>query len=205
MDMKLYYSSSSPFSRKVQILAMETGLDECIEMVLTKVSPVQPNMDLVTLNPLIKVPILIGVDGMALYDSSTICEYLNTLHDGETCFPADDKRRWTVLRQQALADGILEAAQLARQESALRPKEYQWKIFRDNQLERISRGVASVDAFSLDLESPLTIGSITTICCFGFLDFRLPEFDWRQANPSAKSWFEEVSSRESVTATMPSD
>ena len=51
-------------------------------------TPVSPDADLVRDNPLGKIPCLIIDDGMALYDSRVICEYLDGLHDGPRMFPA---------------------------------------------------------------------------------------------------------------------
>src|SRR5579862_9120083 len=108
--MKLRFAAASPFVRKVMVVALETGLSERIERVASAVSPVKPNEDIARENPLIKVPSLTLDDGTVLYDSPVICEYLDTLHDGAKLFPPSGAARWTALRQQALADGLMEAA-----------------------------------------------------------------------------------------------
>ena len=80
--MKLRYSPTSPFVRKVMVAAIETGLIERIEKIPTSVTPIKPNDDVARDNPLVKVPALTTDDGLILYDSPVICEYLDTLHDG---------------------------------------------------------------------------------------------------------------------------
>ena len=117
--MKLRYSSASPYVRKVTVLAIETGLDGRIEWVPTDVW--DPSTDLPGDNPLGKVPTLITDGGEALYDSPVICEFLDTLHDGLKLFPPPGGARWTALRRQALADGVLDAG-IARRLEALRPE-----------------------------------------------------------------------------------
>ena len=118
--MKLRYSPTSPYVRKVTVLAMETGLDQRIERLPTASSPDNPNPELGKENPLFKVPCLLTDDGLVLYDSPVICEYLDAQHGGRKWFPAGNAR-WVALRQMALADGILDAALLRRYE-LLRPQ-----------------------------------------------------------------------------------
>ncbi|MCG6951718.1 MAG: glutathione S-transferase N-terminal domain-containing protein, partial [Betaproteobacteria bacterium] len=86
--MKLWYSPPSPFARKVRAAAIELGLAERIELVLTPVVPIDPNPALIAQNPLVKLPTLEAEDGTVLYDSRTICEYLDALAGGGRLFPA---------------------------------------------------------------------------------------------------------------------
>lgn len=105
--MKLYYSPTSPFVRKINVFAIESGLDKQVEWVRTNPWLVE---DILTAeNPLSQVPTLITDDGMVLYDSSVICEYLDSLHAGNKLIPKQGESRWKALRLQALADGILNA------------------------------------------------------------------------------------------------
>ena len=109
--MKLYFSGASPYVRKVQVTAIETGLDAKIEHVPITVGPTKPDPSYGAENPLYKVPTLVTDGGEVLYDSPVICEYLDAQGSGPALFPAPGKARWTALRRQALADGILDAAE----------------------------------------------------------------------------------------------
>ena len=111
--MKLRFSGTSPFVRKVVIQALETGLDSKIERVTTATT----DPALAKENPLSKVPSLTLDDGSHLYDSPVICEYLDSLHGGAKMFPAAGPARWTALRRQALGDGMMDAAVARRGES----------------------------------------------------------------------------------------
>ncbi len=102
--MKLRYSPTSPYVRKVSVTALELGLTERIARVPTDTQDRESGI--AEHNPLGKVPALILDDGGVLYDSPVICEYLDSLHDGPPMFPAAGPARWTALRQQALGDGI---------------------------------------------------------------------------------------------------
>jgi glutathione S-transferase len=204
--MKLRYSPTSPYVRKVMVVALETGLAERIERLPTTVAPTKPNDEVARENPLVKVPALTTDDGLVLYDSPVICEYLDTLHDGPKLFPAGDKARWLALRQQALGDGILDAAILGRYE-ILRPKEFQWQDWLDAQMRKVRGALAALEmeAEAGDLGGPLTIGQITIACALGYLDFRYASEEWRGKYRRLAVWAEEVAQRKSIQLTAPKD
>ena len=204
--MKLRYSPTSPYVRKVMVVALETGLAERIERIPTAVAPTKPNEEVARVNPLVKVPALITDDGMVLYDSPVICEYLDTQHSGAKLFPAAGKARWMALRQQALGDGILDAAILGRYE-ILRPKEYQWADWIDGQLRKVRGALAALEMETEagELAGPVTIGLITVACALGYLDFRYAAEEWRTKHRRLAAWFEEFAKRKSIELTIPKD
>ena len=117
--MKLRYSQASPYVRKVLMVAHEVGLADRIELSPTNVWA--PDSPIVRDNPLAKIPTLLTEDGLVLFDSPVIAEYLDSLHEGRRLFPAAGRARWVALRQQAVGDGICDAAVLRRLET-LRPE-----------------------------------------------------------------------------------
>jgi glutathione S-transferase len=71
---KLFYSQTSPYVRKVMACAIERNINRQIELL-----PTNPHLSppaLLAMNPLSKVPCLVTDDGVALFDSPVICEYL---------------------------------------------------------------------------------------------------------------------------------
>jgi len=206
--MKLRYSPTSPFVRKVMVVALETGLAERIERVPTVVAPTKPNAELTRENPLVKLPALTTDDGLVLYDSPVICEYLDTLHDGPKIFPPHGQERWIALRQQALGDGMLEAAILGRYEM-VRPQEYQWQDWIDAQLRKVRSALAAlemeVESGELDgaAEGAPTIGQITIGCALGYLDLRYQSEEWRSRHRQLARWFQAFSARQSMQLTVP--
>jgi glutathione S-transferase len=202
--MKLRFAAASPFVRKVVVVSLETGLSERIERVSTSVSPVRPNEEMARENPLIKVPALTTDDGTILYDSPVICEYLDTLHDGPKLFPPPGAARWTALRQQALADGLLEAAVLVRYEN-LRPQEMRWQDWVESQMRRV-RGALSaleIETAAGALGGPLTIGHVTIGCALGYLDFRFANEEWRMRHRQLVAWFDDFNRRKSMQLSAP--
>src|SRR5580698_10052389 len=117
--MKLCYSPTSPYVRKCLVAAEELGLRNKLELLPAAAHPVDRDRALVAHNPLGKVPTLITDDGGVLYDSRVICDYLNALGDGRLV-PPQGAARWNVYRDQALADGMMEAAILVRYETFAR-------------------------------------------------------------------------------------
>jgi glutathione S-transferase len=204
--MKLRFAAASPFVRKVVVAALETGLSERIERVSTTVSPVKPNEEVARENPLVKVPSLTTDDGLVLYDSPVICEYLDTLHDGAKLFPPVGRERWVALRQQALADGLMEAAILVRYER-LRPEEMRWQDWVDSQMRRVRGALAAleIEVGEGGLQGPLTIGQITVGCAVGYLDFRFASEEWRLRHRRLAAWFEGFNQRKSMQLTQPRD
>jgi glutathione S-transferase len=112
-DMRLHSTITSPYARKVWVVAHETGLISKIQRI-----PTNPHADeyLRDDNPLCRVPTLVLADGSTLFDSPVICEYLDSLHEGQKLFPPSGPERWSALRLQALGDGMLDASVSRRME-----------------------------------------------------------------------------------------
>jgi glutathione S-transferase len=197
--MKLLYAPTSPYVRKVMAVAHETGQLESIEPVFALAHPTGTNDELNAENPLGKIPVLITQDG-PLFDSRVICEYLASRSHGNSVFPKDGPTRWRALAQQALADGLLDAALSARYESVVRPQEYRWDGWREAQLAKIRRALAAMEK---DLPEEATIGAIGYGCALGYIDFRFSDIDWRSAHPLLEAWFGAFSERPSMHLTEP--
>lgn len=200
--MKLRYSPTSPYVRKVSICAIELGLADRLEHVDT--NPWDTDSDLVVDNPLGRVPALIIDDGQHLYDSVVICEYLDSLSDMHTLFPSDSTR-WRVLRQHALMNGVLDASVLAIIERMRRPVELQWPEWVDFQLAAVRRALSvAADEAADDNRQALNIAQITTGVALGYLDFRFPDdIEWRAENSALADWYGEFSQRKSMRMTVP--
>lgn len=201
--MQLFYSPTSPYVRKVSILAMETGLWDRIERVAKTVTPITREAAVAAKNPLAKVPTLITDDGVALYDSRVICEYLDGLHAGPKMFPAAGAARFAALTQQALGDGLLDAALLVRYEGFLRPEEKRWPEWSDGQLGKVKGALAEMNGQAGAMGSRIDIGAITFACAIGYLDFRFADMNWRAEFPALAAWYAQISARPSLKATVP--
>lgn len=201
--MKLFCSSTSPYTRKVTICAELLNLSDQIERVMVSTTAIKPNELLASHNPMIKLPTLVLDNGEILYDSRVICEYLCSLAGDNQIFPTDESR-WKILTLQATADGLLDASVAARYEMALRPKEYQWDGWFQAQMKKV---VGCLNAIEKNCPSLLTthftIAEIAIICALGFLDFRFPEMNWRTQYPETAKWFALVSHLPAVKDSVP--
>ncbi|MCD0497796.1 glutathione S-transferase [Achromobacter sp. MY14] len=214
--LQLLYAPTSPYVRKVMVCAHVAGVADQIQWLDSAANPVRRDARIAAHNPLAKVPTLILADGQALYDSRVICEYLAHLGGNADLFPAVGPRRWVALAQQALGDGLLDAALLARYERTARPAEYQWPVWRDAQLVKVGACLEQIEQQAGELVRPLidpqtetlatpapTIGDVTLGCALGYLDFRFPELDWRAGHPRATQWEAAFRKLPAMQATLP--
>ena len=200
--MKLRYSPTSHYVRKVMIAAIETGQAGKIEIEPANVWAA--DSDIGRQNPLGKVPALTTDGGDALFDSPVICEYLDSLHSGPKLLPPSGGARWRALRLQALGDGMLDAAILRRLE-AQRPQEKQSQDWIERQKRVVARGLDALEAEAATLEGPMTLGGIAVGCVCGYLDLRFAAERWRQGHPKLASWYEKTAKRQSFLDTVPKD
>ncbi|WP_199902318.1 glutathione S-transferase N-terminal domain-containing protein [Azospirillum sp. B506] len=198
--LKLRWSPSSPYVRKVMMVLIERGLEDRVERVTT--DPWSADTDLPKENPLGKVPALTLEDGTTLFDSPVIAEYLDSLGDRSPLFPPAGPRRWAALRLQAVADGICDAAVLRRLES-MRPDGEKSANWMERQRKAVVRSLDLLEAEAASLDGELTIGSLAVLVALGYLDFRFGHEDWRQDRPALTEWFIKASDRDSLRRTAP--
>lgn len=202
--MKLLYAPTSPFARKVRAAAIELGLSDRIQLEHVQVAPGKPNRDYArSHNPLRKIPALVTPQGMTIFDSTVICEYLDALAGGGAIIPPAGDARWRVLTNHSVAQGICDAAVLVRYETWLRPEAYRWSEWTEDQSDRIVSGIAWFEQRPAELEGPLNLGHLALGCALGYIDFRYPEHDWKTGHPTLAAWFATLMQRPSFALTMP--
>ncbi len=201
--MKLYYTPTSPFVRKVLVAAHEIGLADRIETVFLRPTPTKTDPKLSADNPLSKIPALILDDGTALYDSFVICDYLDSLHAGRKLVPERGEGRFRVLRQHALASGILEAAVLVFYERTLRPKEHQWEPWLEGQTQKARQGLDALEQEAKRFPETVDLAQIGAAVALGWLEFRDVFGDLRAGRPDLFAWYERFRARPSMKATEP--
>lgn len=195
--MKIFFSPTSPYVRKCLVVAHELGLGGQIELLPSNANPVTRDRTIIEKNPLGKVPTFITDDGQVLYDSRVICEYLDDLAGG-TLFPISGRARWEALTLQSLADGILDAALLARYEDVARPEALRWKEWRVGQLDKAETSLAHLEAEPHSLAGRVDIGSLSMACALWYLDLRFAELHWRERYPKVAQWYAAFSQRPST-------
>ena len=198
--MKIFFSPFSPYVRKCLVTAHELGLHDRVQLLPSNANPVQRDPEIIASNPLGKVPTFFTDDGAVLYDSRVICEYLNELGQG-ALFPRSGEARWNTLTLQALGDGILDGALLARYEDVARPEPLRWPEWRAGQLDKAETSLAHLAAHpALIASGRVDIGTLTVACALWYLDLRFADLGWRDRHPAVAAWYAGFSQRPSMQA-----
>lgn len=201
--MKLIGSLTSPFVRKVRIVADEKHID--LEFIVDV--PWHPDTKVSEFNPLGKVPVLVLDDGATLFDSRVIVEYLDTVTPVSRLIPEGNRQRIAVKRWEALADGITDSAALIFIERTQRATEHQNQDWITRQEQSVFRGL---EAMSEELGEKkwctgdlMNLADITVGCTLGYLDFRFPEINWREAHPNLAKLADRLNALEVFKDTAP--
>jgi glutathione S-transferase len=198
--MELKYAQLSPYVRKVLVVAHELGLASRIR--LTAIDTRAEPDKIAPTNPLGKIPVLVTDSGAVLYDSPVICEYLDAEFGGHRFLPASGLRRWEVMTRVALADGIMDAAILVRQERA-RAAERQSAEWIEWQLRKVNGALDRCEA-TMDISGDeLDMGRIALGCALGYVPLRLPDFGGLPRWPRLAAWYEALLRRPSFQRTTP--
>jgi len=200
---KLIGSLTSPFVRKVRIVAAEKHID--YQFIVDV--PWEATTHVPDYNPLGKVPVWVMDDGRSLFDSRVICEFLDHISPVHPLIPREARPRIAVKRYEALADGIIDAAALVFMERK-RPAEQQSAEWITRQIDKVNRGLA---ALSTDLgkndwcaENAYTLADIAVGCALGYLDLRFKgEIDWRRNHPGLAELFDRLMERPVFKDTVP--
>ena len=200
--MQLIGSLTSPFVRKVRIVAAE----KFIEYELVVDIPWSEDTRVPEYNPLGKVPVWVLEDGKSLFDSRVIVEYLENVSPVGHLLPKDARPRIAVKRWEALADGVCDAAALVFMERkrSIAQQDPKW----------IERQLAKVDAGLKMMNDDLgnqtwctgeffSLADIAVGCALGYLEFRFPEIDWRRTHPKLSELFDRLMQRPAFKDTVP--
>jgi len=201
--MKLFYSSASPYARKVLVVAHEAGLDKRIELVPASVVPMKPEPTISKANPLAKIPTLITDEGEPLYDSAVIAEYLDSLNPGRKLIPPAGPARWQARRLEALGDGMTDAGILMRYEITMRPADKQWPDWIAGQGGKVNQALDLLEQDCARFGAEPDLGQIAVACSLGWLEFRKPCGEMRPTRPRLFAWYDAFSRRPSMAATVP--
>jgi len=201
--MQLVGSTTSPFSRKVRIcfIEKEVPYDLLIE------DGWDINTKLHHINPLGKIPCLVLSNGHPIYDSSVIADYIDEMSRVNPLLPKLSLDKARVKTVEALADGLLDAAILARRERMMRPTAQQSEAWIERQLHKVRASLcylaSSIGTFEYCLLNKFTVADVAVGCALDWLDFRLPEISWRSDHPNLDIYFSRLCLRPSFLLTDP--
>ena len=203
--MKLIGSNTSPYVRKVRVVMLEKKLDyQFVEEDVWSAATTMTDF-----NPLGKVPCLVMEGGEAVFDSRVIVEYLDTLSPVGKLIPSQGRERAEVKTWEALADGLLDAAILARLEATWsgRTEPQRSQAWIDRQMAKIH---ATLKAMSTGLADKafcsgihFSLSDVAVGCALGYLDLRFPAIDWRASHANLAKLHEKLVQRTSFVETHP--
>jgi len=203
--MKLIGALTSPYVRKVRVVMAEKKLDYVFVTENVWSADTQIN----EFNPLGKVPCLVMEGSEALHDSRVIVEYLDTLSPVGKMIPPVGRERAEVKTWEALADGLLDAAILARLEAtwAGRSKAERSQAWIERQLGKVQAALRAMGQGLADKPFcagiHLSLADIAVGCSLGYLDFRFPQIDWRTPHPNLLRLYDKLAQRASFADTVP--
>jgi glutathione S-transferase len=203
--MKLIGSNTSPYVRKVRIVMAEKKLD--VDYVLEDVWSITTQIG--ESNPLSKVPCLVIEGGDSIYDSRVIVEYFDTLSPVGKLIPTVGRERAEVKTWEALADGVMDAAILARLEATWggRTEEQRSQAWIDRQLGKVEAALVAMSkglgdkAYCVGIH--LSLADVAVGVALGYLDFRFPQIEWRQHYPNLVKLHDKLMQRPSFIDTKP--
>ncbi|HZV63044.1 MAG TPA: glutathione S-transferase C-terminal domain-containing protein [Methylophilaceae bacterium] len=200
--MKLLYSVTSPYARKVRIVAAEKRIELELEPVVLS----SPDSPVPAYNPLGKVPVLVLDDDSSLFDSRVIAEFLDNRNPLAHLIPLDPAQKILVRRWEALADGATDAAVAALMESR-RPKDLQDPAWITKQRGKVEHGLK---ALSDDLgkgkwcvNDTFSLADIALGCFLGYLEFRFEDINWKHQYPNLARHYDKLMKRDSFRDSIP--
>jgi len=160
-------------------------------------------------NPLGKVPCLVLPGGEAIFDSRVIVEYLDTRSPVSRLIPEGSRERIEVRTWEALADGVVDAAILARLEQTWpgRSAEQRSPAWVDRQMHKVQASLAAISTGLADKPwctgIHLSLADIAIGCALGYLTFRFPQIGWREAHANLAKLADKLEARQSFIDTVP--
>lgn len=190
-SMTLYGSTTSPYVRLCRLVIAHHGLEEAVTL-----QPIDTEAERAALrekNPLGKIPLLEIEGGEMIYDSPVICDYLDNLGQADSLFAHETLSPWRIRTLLALSNGILDNA-VARTMMLKRTPdpEDQSQRWMDRWVENICVGLDAMAVCFAEAKDSGTIAELSFPVTLDYISFRLPELDWRAAQPEMAVWAEEA-------------
>jgi glutathione S-transferase len=180
--MKLLYSPASPYSAKVRMAARHLGIG--ITEVKTDTNAAPP--ELVSNNPLGKIPVLLREGEPPIYDSIAIMHWLDRQSGGKL-YPKKDAKRTEAEVLEALCDGITDCLLAIVYERRSRDEDKVHQPWIDKQWAKVVRGLDHLENNLPKTGKKLHGGHFALAALIGYLDLRF-NGQWAAGRPELASW-----------------
>ena len=199
--MKIYGDMISPYVRMCFVTAHEAGIGEDLSLIETGVTVAAANPDLVRLSPIGQIPVLVTNAGDAVHDSRVIIDHFCDLAGRDDLLPRRGPARTRVLTQQAIGQGLADAAVGFRNETAQRPPALHWQAWLERMKLRAETALDTLETSWPPELARVTVGSIAVAVVLSYLDYRFKEWAWRRTRPQLGRFHEAFSGRRSMRQT----
>jgi glutathione S-transferase len=179
---KLLHASTSPYSAKIRMAAAYAGYK--VDLVPTVTADVPA--ELLSANPLGKIPVLVLDDGQSIYDSRAITQYINR-ETKNALFPRNAAKRTEAERLEALADGICDCLLAHVMERRSRPAEIVHQPWLDKQWSKVERSLDHLVANPPKLPKKINAGHIALRAMLSYIDLRFAG-QWEKGRGKLKRW-----------------
>jgi glutathione S-transferase len=194
---QILYSSASPFASKARMIAIHAGY--AFEAVAVKTDEMPSN--LISANPLGKIPALVTDEGKGIFDSKVITQYLNRVSGGKV-MPKNPEKRLEAEMLESISDGICDCAIACIYEKRQRPEDKYYQPWVDKQWGKVSRGLDFLEKSAPKLPAKIHGGHIALAACLGYLSLRFP--DWPKGRPKLRSWLKKFGTKHpDLAANLP--
>jgi glutathione S-transferase len=200
--MKLYLNKTSPYARLVLTTAIEAGLGDAMEKIW--IEPWDDAPELLSVNPLSKIPVLLTDSGDALIESALICDYLITKAAREDLLPsAAPAAREDVMRRLGLGRAAMDcafSAVIQRRFNGGKDTELSLRWLR-----AVPRAARALDGLAAqrEQEDHPDLGDIAVAVAFDYVRFRLGEVEWKAEAPALVRLVDRMCKRPAMQATRP--
>ena len=177
----LYHASASPYSAKVRMAAAYVDVSLDLQSVVTTDEPSQ----LLSVNPMGKIPTLVLDDGFAIFDSRPIMQEIDRL-GGKKLYPRNAEKRRLEERLEAAGDGLSDVLIAHVYERRFRPEEKVHQGWLDKQAEKAARSFDWLEANLMPVRGKLNGGQFAVAAALSYADLRFPENNWRRGRPKLK-------------------
>ena len=196
--MKLFAWPSSPYVRKVLLVAHEVGVVDELQLVFAGTDAELAELNLI--NPIGRIPTLVVSDQLVIFESSEVCRFLAEHPSRSANLDEPNIGRWEITQHQAVVDAVLDAATAGMGERR-RPVEKQFKPYADSLIARIDRCLAYLETVLPLRLSEVSLFTLSLGSALAYLDFRYPDHLWRAEHPTLTTWHDGFRLRASMTAT----
>lgn len=201
--MRLLYSAGSPFARIVRIALLETGLDPRVtKQEITRTRLYSAESEVLTFNPIGRVPTLELDDGTILTESKLILDYIDALNPGPKLLPRDGSDGWRTLAEMGQAAGLLEGI-VTWLRTSMEPEHVSAIIARE--ATRVNRAADALEVAVANgaYAGPINAAQIVLATALGLVEPRLPVWKWREGRVALSAWYDSIAATPSFQSTMP--